>query len=442
MSDGADEGAAAFFRHLGPAAFAAPNWLAPSAWIEHVPFAFWVAGALRPEVFVELGTHHGTSYFAFCQELRRQGRPVFAHAVDTWKGDEHAGFYGEEIWKAVDHHNRAAFADFSTLHRETFAAALGRFPEGSVDLLHIDGLHSFEAVSADFEGWLPKMSSRGMVVLHDSQVHERGFGVHRLVADLRRRFPLFEFAHGHGLAVVGVGRDLPPALRALLAAEAEPKAKTAIEALFARLGRACLLELKRRHPPAPVPAPPDRGLDAARKAIRGLTAGEPSPAVVAAISGSDLFDPAWYAAQVPGLAHSGIDPARHYALFGPLLGIDPGSDFDAAWYLDNNPDVAAAGVNPLGHYELYGRGEGRPTRDRIFSSRALPTKPCIPILDSCAKIAFWTSLCLKISPSIMNSSDSTGTSFVTSETNSSVRFASTIYFPTRERFPGIPLPNF
>ena len=200
-----------------------------------------------------------------------------------------------------------------------------------------------------------------MVLLHDSQERERGFGVWRLVAGLRDRFPLFEFAHGHGLAVVGVGQDRPPALAALLAAEADPEAKAAVEALFARLGRACRLELERRYPPAPAPAP---GLERARAAIRGLTAGDPGPVVVTAIAGSPLFDAAWYAARVPGLAGSDLDPARHYALFGPVLGLDPGPDFDAAWYLESHPDVAAAGVNPLAHYEMHGRSEGREMRPR------------------------------------------------------------------------------
>jgi hypothetical protein len=355
MSDRAAEG---FAGHAGTALLAAPAWLAPSAWIEHVPFAFWIVDALRPGRLVELGAHHGTSYFAFCQQIRRQGLPARAHAVDTWRGDEHAGFYGEEVWEAVEHHNRASYSDFSTLHRETFAMALARFPDGSVDLLHIDGLHRFEAVAADFESWRPKLSRRGVVLLHDSQERDRGFGVWRLVADLRHRFPLFEFAHGHGLAVVGVGPDLPPALAALLAAEADPAAKAAVEALFARLGLACRLELERRHPAAP----PEPGLARARSAIRSLTAGDPGDRVVAAVAGSALFDAAWYAAQVPGLAGSGIDPARHYALFGPVLGLDPGPGFDAAWYLEAHPDVAAAGVNPLAHYEMHGRTEGRAMR--------------------------------------------------------------------------------
>ncbi len=31
------------------------RYLAQSAWVEHVPFAFWLVDALRPRVVVELG---------------------------------------------------------------------------------------------------------------------------------------------------------------------------------------------------------------------------------------------------------------------------------------------------------------------------------------------------------------------------------------------------
>ncbi len=38
----------------------------PASWHEHTPFAFLIMQMLRPKAFVELGTHTGNSYLAFC----------------------------------------------------------------------------------------------------------------------------------------------------------------------------------------------------------------------------------------------------------------------------------------------------------------------------------------------------------------------------------------
>ena len=124
-----------------------PNLLSnvPS-WHRHLPFAYDLVAHLKPKQFVELGVHYGDSYFTFCQSVKDHGIECNCHGIDTWKGDHHAGLYGEEVWEMVKHHNDSNFKEFSTLARESFLKAASRFKDQSIDLLHIDGLHTYEAV--------------------------------------------------------------------------------------------------------------------------------------------------------------------------------------------------------------------------------------------------------------------------------------------------------
>jgi hypothetical protein len=68
-----------------------------SAWWQHVPFGHWIVCTARPRVAVELGTHTGVSYSAFCEPVVRAGLDTRCYAVDAWRGDAHAGTYGEEV---------------------------------------------------------------------------------------------------------------------------------------------------------------------------------------------------------------------------------------------------------------------------------------------------------------------------------------------------------
>ena len=201
----------------GAACLAWPSLRAdkPSAWFGHVSFAHWLVGATAPRCIVELGTHNGVSYAAFCNAVQRLGLPAQCHAVDTWQGDEHAGHYGEDVFEDVARFNAERFPAISTMHRCTFDAALPWFGDGSVDILHIDGLHTYEAVKHDFDTWLPKLSRRGVVLFHDTEIRHADFGVWQLWAELSSRYPAFNFLHSAGLGVLAVGSDVPGALAAL-----------------------------------------------------------------------------------------------------------------------------------------------------------------------------------------------------------------------------------
>ena len=178
----------------------------PLGWMGHLPFAKFIIETLRPSVFVELGTHTGNSYFAFCQSAAECGLECSFYAVDTWKGDSHAEFYDDSVFEMVQVHNAAHYAGFSTLKRMTFDQALNDFPDAGpnagIDLLHIDGFHSYEAVSHDFYTWVPKVKPDGVVLFHDICEKSRDFGVWRFWEELKQKYPSMEFHHSHGLGVL------------------------------------------------------------------------------------------------------------------------------------------------------------------------------------------------------------------------------------------------
>lgn len=212
-----------------------------SAWHAHVPFAHWLVRALQPRFIVELGTHNGVSYAAFCRAAQRERIGTRCIAVDTWTGDEHAGFYGEDVFADLKAYHDERYGAFSTLLRRTFDDALELVPDGSVDLLHIDGQHDYEHVKHDFESWRGKLSSRGVVLFHDTNVHDRGFGVWQLWSELQRELSGFEFLHGYGLGVLAVGSECPALITALTGLR-DTYAVGAVRERFAQLGERCVLE--------------------------------------------------------------------------------------------------------------------------------------------------------------------------------------------------------
>ena len=85
----------------------------PYAWVGHTPFMAILIEKTAPKIYVELGVHTGNSYFAACQVVKKFSLPTKCFAIDTWSGDEHAGFYENKIFDEVSHYNKSNYSEFS-----------------------------------------------------------------------------------------------------------------------------------------------------------------------------------------------------------------------------------------------------------------------------------------------------------------------------------------
>ena len=223
-----------------PICLANPSRTVIGPWFEHIPFGMYLVSLLKPHLLVELGTHAGDSYCAFCQSVKALGTDTKCYAVDTWQGDAHSQLYGPEVLAELRAYHDPLYGGFSRLLQSTFDDALPYFSAGTIDLLHIDGYHTYEAVRHDFESWLPKMSSKGVILFHDINVREREFGVWKFWEEVKLRYPHFEFIHGHGLGVLGIGKNYPADFQALLEAANEEAA--VIRDFFHSLGSRITLQ--------------------------------------------------------------------------------------------------------------------------------------------------------------------------------------------------------
>jgi hypothetical protein len=182
--------------------FNLPTTLPVSAWKGHIPFLFVLFKLLRPKSYVELGVHNGGSLIAACTAAKSYNLTTKIYGVDAWEGDEHAGYYqGDQIFNQLKTHLDSNFRNVELI-RNYFADARRGFSASSIDLLHIDGLHTYEAVREDFTTWFGAMAPTGVIMFHDICVFERGFGVHRFWAELKKVFKTIEFHHSHGLGVL------------------------------------------------------------------------------------------------------------------------------------------------------------------------------------------------------------------------------------------------
>ena len=172
-------------------------------WEGHRDFVYDLINFVKPKMITELGSQYGCSLFTFCQSVKDNNLDTKIRAVDMWSGDIGAPDTGEEVFALVNKIKDTYFLNLDIkLYQMRFDDALPDFEDGSIDILHIDGGHTFEDVDHDLKTWLPKLSEDGIILFHDvySDIDD-GSCVHW--RETKKKYSnFFDFEHSCGLGIL------------------------------------------------------------------------------------------------------------------------------------------------------------------------------------------------------------------------------------------------
>lgn len=140
---------------------------------------------------VEIGRYRGGTAFL----LAAAGGDVLSIDIDEQLRESDKSLRSALSRLGLEGKVELVFADSSTHPIEA----------GSIDLVFVDGDHSYEGVSRDVAHWVPALRRGGILLLHDAKWPEPSrpwnrppdaavLGVHRLVEELRRRSDLDEMS--------------------------------------------------------------------------------------------------------------------------------------------------------------------------------------------------------------------------------------------------------
>lgn len=148
---------------------------------------------------VEIGVAAGE----FSRHILNATQPERLHLIDPWCRQERADYendpsnWSAEEGEALHDKVRAAFASEISagqvvIHRDFSTNVAGSFPDGSLDWIYVDGLHSYEGAKADLEAFHPKLKPDGLMLGHDYAKHDAaramGFGVVEAVDEFVGKF--------------------------------------------------------------------------------------------------------------------------------------------------------------------------------------------------------------------------------------------------------------
>lgn len=172
-------------------------------WSGHRDFIYDLIIQFKPNCIVELGSHYGCSLFTFAQAIKDKSLKTRLIAIDTWMGDSQAGFYEDEVFNIVNETIEKKYSHVDIeLKRKLFDEALDDIEDMSIDIIHIDGYHSYDSAKHDFYSWIPKMKKNGIILMHDIGQYT-GYGSAVFWNEIKQEYKFnVQFDYSWGLGII------------------------------------------------------------------------------------------------------------------------------------------------------------------------------------------------------------------------------------------------
>lgn len=173
-----------------------------NTWTQHKDYVEWILQFYNGALVVDLGVDYGYSTFCMANANQRN----FVYGIDSFEGDEHSGF--RNTYQYVhDKKYQMGLKNVDFL-KGYFDDVATRWEDTKIDVLHIDGLHTYEAVKNDYETWKKFLNPNHLVMFHDTYVWKKDFGVRKFFIELQAHKLNFNVSNG-----LGVISDNPDIIR-------------------------------------------------------------------------------------------------------------------------------------------------------------------------------------------------------------------------------------
>ena len=165
----------------------------------------------RPQVVVEIGSAYGKSTCFIAAALQRNGcGTLFSIAppsVTDWNDGNPVDDTFEIVKRRLRELRLAGFVEQMRMLSKEAVRSWGK----QIDILLLDGSHTYEDVKSDFFGFLPHLQKDGLVLFHDtmwqyrqdSKWYRADQGVPRFVQELQDQgYPMVTLTEGWGLTIL------------------------------------------------------------------------------------------------------------------------------------------------------------------------------------------------------------------------------------------------